>query len=1044
MKKIVLLSLLLTGFFGETIGQSYTSTIVSGINEIAGTGTAVTLTASVSSSTSSGSLPIGFTFNFYGNAYTNFYINPTGTLSFSSANQNYLGNNIIPSTNTPNNFIGFAFINPYDNYPSPDLYPDYSSSNINYFTSGTAPNRILVVNFKNVVIPPSFPIASRTLNVQVQLSENGGKIEVHNTTSFAPYAPAYGRYDYLQIGVENIDGTNGTAATCRQDWNLNNQTVRFTYCSVSPSNPTSVTSSMTLCTATTPNTQSINLNATCASGAPVWYSASGTGSCIVSASSALTNTTVTPTATTSYRVRCESNGCNSNFVTTTITVADKIADPTNVTADQNICTAGSSINLVGSCTNTYPKWYDASNTLLSSYNTYTNYNALYNASVSVSPSASTTYTIKCENTSYPVCSGSKTVNVTVSTLSNPTAVTASQTICAGVSVNLQGTCATGTKEWGLWNGNIYAAFTNTNVSPTATSYYRVSCVNGTCSTYQTVIITVNALPAAPTSITKNPNTQVNPSTNVLLTATCASGNTIKWEDNSTTNPRTVNPVLTTTYSAKCVNGTCESATNTSTTITIANITVDNTTSTNFCPSANSSLLVNFTPSNVTGPFTVQLCKRIMYDSGEAISVLASGTISANSITLTWSSNLDVSISGYTTGYFLRVVANGINTYSTYSMYPSSLPTLSAITTNPATITTIGGGAVLSATCSSGTIAWYNALNTSIGTGTSTTITNQLKTEIFTAKCADGACSVSQTKRVIVEAVIAGADAAYNGGYFEGRGSYDFSCVSGVPGSRQNVGPYIVDTGTYQFSTVYQQGCNFSQTWSGNFITRKNNVWEIIYGASVSTGSYTPPSLTYTRKYHTKYLFTSNYPPCSAVWIKDADNSEVTLTNTGVCENASPIVCPTPTISSTVASPATINFGGSLTLTANGCSGGTVVWSNGGATTPTLTVSPTTNTNYTFVCTVAPCVITSPQFSVIVTPPPCPPSLSLSSTNNPTDDVSTGTTTRQANAATGTISATNKITGTGTKVTYQAKSINLNAGFKADNGTIFKAEVGGCN
>ena len=79
MKKIVLLSLLLTGFFGETFGQSYTSTIVSGINEIAGTGTAVTLTASVSSSTSSGSLPIGFTFNFYGNAYTNFYINPTGT-----------------------------------------------------------------------------------------------------------------------------------------------------------------------------------------------------------------------------------------------------------------------------------------------------------------------------------------------------------------------------------------------------------------------------------------------------------------------------------------------------------------------------------------------------------------------------------------------------------------------------------------------------------------------------------------------------------------------------------------------------------------------------------------------------------------------------------------------------------------------------------------------------------------------------------------------------------------------------------------------------
>ena len=75
---------------------------------------------------------------------------------------------------------------------------------------------------------------------------------------------------------------------------------------------------------------------------------------------------------------------------------------------------------------------------------------------------------------------------------------------------------------------------------------------------------------------------------------------------------------------------------------------------------------------------------------------------------------------------------------------------------------------------------------------------------------------------------------------------------------------------------------------------------------------------------------------------------------------------------------------------------------------------------------------------------CPTSVMLSSTNTPTDDISASTIIKQANAATGTISATNKITGTGTRATYQAKSIILNAGFKADNGTVFKAEVGGCN
>ena len=64
--------------------------------------------------------------------------------------------------------------------------------------------------------------------------------------------------------------------------------------------------------------------------------------------------------------------------------------------------------------------------------------------------------------------------------------------------------------------------------------------------------------------------------------------------------------------------------------------------------------------------------------------------------------------------------------------------------------------------------------------------------------------------------------------------------------------------------------------------------------------------------------------------------------------------------------------------------------------------------------------------------------------NETTEYTTGTTLRQANALTGVITATNVITGAGTKVTYQAKSIILNPNFKADNGTIFKAEIGGCN
>jgi hypothetical protein len=73
--------------------------------------------------------------------------------------------------------------------------------------------------------------------------------------------------------------------------------------------------------------------------------------------------------------------------------------------------------------------------------------------------------------------------------------------------------------------------------------------------------------------------------------------------------------------------------------------------------------------------------------------------------------------------------------------------------------------------------------------------------------------------------------------------------------------------------------------------------------------------------------------------------------------------------------------------------------------------------------------------------PCQSIVSLAST---TDDYSSGTVTKEAHATTGTIIAINKITGTA-NVTYRAgKSILLDAGFKADNGVVFKTEFGGCN
>jgi trimeric autotransporter adhesin len=73
-------------------------------------------------------------------------------------------------------------------------------------------------------------------------------------------------------------------------------------------------------------------------------------------------------------------------------------------------------------------------------------------------------------------------------------------------------------------------------------------------------------------------------------------------------------------------------------------------------------------------------------------------------------------------------------------------------------------------------------------------------------------------------------------------------------------------------------------------------------------------------------------------------------------------------------------------------------------------------------------------------PPCSTNLTLI---NPTDNIFDGNNLKQASAINGKIQASNHITGTAI-VTYQAKTIELNPNFKAENGTVFKAEIGGCN
>lgn len=78
----------------------------------------------------------------------------------------------------------------------------------------------------------------------------------------------------------------------------------------------------------------------------------------------------------------------------------------------------------------------------------------------------------------------------------------------------------------------------------------------------------------------------------------------------------------------------------------------------------------------------------------------------------------------------------------------------------------------------------------------------------------------------------------------------------------------------------------------------------------------------------------------------------------------------------------------------------------------------------------------PNSLVIQSPPASPPIEGIDFTGNTS-------TIRRANASGGSIIANNKILDNA-NVVYEASSIQLTPGFVAANGTIFKAQIGGCN
>src|SRR5512133_3210149 len=141
-----------------------------------------------------GPFNIGFSFTFYGNTYTQFYVNSNGMVLFGTGSSSS-AEATIPTAAIPNNFI-VAF---WD-----DLIVD-ASGKILYTTIGAAPNRKLIIQFNNMgfyAMPPYMGSFTVILNETSNIIRVQNRLIVDNTS-----ARAHG--ESAAIGIESSDGLAG-------------------------------------------------------------------------------------------------------------------------------------------------------------------------------------------------------------------------------------------------------------------------------------------------------------------------------------------------------------------------------------------------------------------------------------------------------------------------------------------------------------------------------------------------------------------------------------------------------------------------------------------------------------------------------------------------------------------------------------------------------------------------------------------------------------------------------------------------------------------
>lgn len=881
-------------------------------------GTAVTL----SDDSQTGFLPIGFTFCYFGNSYTQFIIGSNNWIGFSAGQTSTWVTVPIPTNagTAPMNTIMGAW---------QDINPG-AGGTVKYAVYGTAPFRRLSVSWYNV---PMFSCTGQLYSSQIIIYETTNIIETHILnkslcTGWNSGNAVHGLHDPTGTVAIVVPGRNNT------QWTATNEGRRFT-----PSGPA---------------TNVIN-----------WYIIPG--NTLVGTGNSITVTPPACQVTTSYYAQASTAGtCVTALARDTVTVTQTNCSPCSLTAGSNgpIC-VGSALNLTASAVAGATYSWTGPNGFTST---------LQNPTIaSATAAAAGTYTVIA--TQAASCSScTTTVNVIVNPI--PAAPTAGSNtpVCSGNTLNLTTPAVAGA----VYNWTGPGAFTSTNQNPSipsvttaASGTYSVTVtVNGCTSPAGTTPVVINNTPAAPIP---NSNSPICEGTNLALTANNIAGATYAWTGPAgfTASVRNPPPFAATvanagTYSLTVTVGGCTSPVATVNVVinavpvapTVSNVTICSGTSATLTATApgpvyewydaaTGGTLLTTGVSYTTPVLTSSTTYYVQAVNGTCIGPRTAVTVTVQpSISVTTSANTSICEGSSTTLNVISPTGAGY-TYSWDAPSSTGFSSVQNPSVSPTATTTY-------------TVTVADAFGCS-GTGNVTITVSPAMTLTLTPTdvTCSGLCNGA------VASTFTGGIAPYN---------YAWSNGNTTP----NLGSVCANT--YTLVVTDAIGCTISQTATVNApagLSATNGQTNVTCNGLCNGTAFVTPvggTMPYT------YLWNNGQTSATAVSLCAGVNS-CTITDANGCTATSTVTITQPAVLAIApVAGATVCEGQSATLSAT-VSGGTapvtISWASPAGTGANYTATPTTTTTYTVNATDANGCTAAAQTATIIVRP----ALSVIASNN---------------------------------------------------------------